>query len=77
MNHSRDISPGDIVKLTCGGPMLIVIQITKPGRATDIAGTSDVVVWWRLSDGKPQIDELDSRCVQHVKKKPAPRRRPR
>jgi hypothetical protein len=54
---------GDIVELNSGGPPMTVAGISTPGRNTDVPGTSDIVVWWRLKSGKPQIAELDSRCV--------------
>lgn len=54
--------PGDVVELNSGGPPMAVIEATFPGR--DGIGTSDIVVWWRSGDGKPQIMEIDSRCVR-------------
>jgi hypothetical protein len=57
---------GDIVELNSGGPPMTVAGITTPGRNTDVPGTSDLLVWWRLKNGKPQITEFDSRCVQRL-----------
>ncbi len=45
---------------------MTLIQITTPGRNTDVLGTADIVAWWRMEDGSPQIIELDSRCVRLV-----------
>jgi hypothetical protein len=61
---SHDLVLGDSVELNSGGPSMTVIEITVPGRNTDISSTSDVVAWWRAKDGSPQIVELDSRCVR-------------
>jgi hypothetical protein len=45
---------------------MAVVGISTPGRNTDIRVTSDVVVWWRAKNGKPQIAELDARCVRRL-----------
>jgi hypothetical protein len=61
---ARNIALGDIVE--SGGPPMVVVGISTPGRNTDIRVTSDVVVWWRAKNGKPQIAELDTRCVRRL-----------
>lgn len=65
---SRGFALGNSVELNSGGPPMTIIQITVPGRDTDVHGTSDIVAWWRAEDGSPQIIELDARCVRPARR---------
>lgn len=52
------------VELNSGGPPMAIIERVTPGRGGD--GTADLVVWWRATDGTPQIFEVDARCVRRT-----------
>lgn len=63
--EQNDLAPGDLVELNSGGPNppAVVAEITMPGKNP---GGVDAVIWWRNAEGKPQIIEIDARCLTVV-----------
>lgn len=51
---------GDIVTLNSGGPPMTVVEVVEHD------GGASAVAWWRALDGKPQILDIDVRCLQLI-----------